>query len=110
MWGSIKLTLYGKINIIKSLAIPQMLFSMTTLGCPDSYLKQVNRLFYNFLWNKGIDKIERKTMIGEYKNGGMNMPDIFILQKSLYESWTRRLFTSDNAKWKATPFNRLEQF
>ena len=38
------------------------------------------------------------------------MPDIFTLQKSLYAGWVRRLFSDDNAKWKAIPYQRLQCF
>ena len=34
-------------------------------------IKEINKLFFNFLWNDKGDKIKRMVMINDYPNGGL---------------------------------------
>ena len=74
-WRKRDLTLFGKVSIVKSLAIPKLIFSATMLDIPDAMIKQINKIIYNFIWN-GRDRICRKTLIGKIEDGGINMIDI----------------------------------
>ena len=39
-------------------------------------IKEINVMFYNFLWNDKGDKIKRKVMINGYSEEGLKMIDI----------------------------------
>ena len=39
-------------------------------------IKEVNKLFYSFLWNGKGDRIERNVIINDYPDGGLKMIDI----------------------------------
>ena len=49
-------------------------------------------MFYNFLWNNGPDKIKRSVCTQSKLNGGLNMLDIRLFDKSLKTSWVGKLF------------------
>ena len=53
-------------------------------------LKEVNKLFYTFLWNEKGDKIKRDIMINDYSNGGLKMIDIQSFNKSLKATWVKK--------------------
>ena len=74
-WQKRKLTLFGKVTVIKSLLIPQLLFSAHFLDIPIGYIKEVNKVFYKFLWNSH-DRIKRNTLIADINEGGIQMVDI----------------------------------
>ena len=39
-------------------------------------IKEINKLFFNFLWNGKKDKIKHSIMINDYPEGGLKMIDI----------------------------------
>jgi len=48
MWKWRKLSILGKIQIIKTFAIPKLMFRASI---PNEIVKEVNSVFYNFIWN-----------------------------------------------------------
>ncbi len=89
-WKWRKLTIFGKILIIKSLATSKLIHTMTILCTPDDILKEIEKLIFNFLWDS-TDKIKRKTLIGNKYNGGIGMLDIYCKDKALKAGWIKRL-------------------
>ena len=63
-WSKRKLTLPGKITIIKSLALSKLTHLLISLpNPPDNLLKSLDKLFYKFIWNSGPDAIEYLEII-----------------------------------------------
>jgi len=54
-------------------------------------LKEINSLFYDFLWNGKGDKIKREVMINNYAKGGLNMIDIESFNKGLKTTWFKNI-------------------
>jgi len=46
-------------------------------------IKEINKLFFKFLWNDKRDTIKRTAMIIVYPEGGLKMIDITSFNKSL---------------------------
>ena len=88
-WSRRRLTLLGKIVILKTFAISQMVYLMQSLMLHDDNLKRLNNLMFKFLWNKNFalrkapDRIKRTIMLTRVKYGGFGMLDIFLLNKWL---------------------------
>ena len=96
MWSCRDLTLYGKINILKSLALSlsKLTFIGSVLPIPDDFIKSVNKQIVDFIWSQKNPMIKKTTMIGEKKEGGggrVGMPDIDIIDKLLKAAWAKRL-------------------
>ena len=66
-WKRRKLTLYGKINIVKTLGLSKLIFNASVLYIPHHYIEQINKITFNFIWDGKPAKIKRKTLIGEKK-------------------------------------------
>ena len=107
VWSSSDLTLYGKINIVKSLALSKLTFVASVLPIPDDFIKRVNKRIVEFIWSQKNPKIKRTTMIGEKKEGGLEMPDFDLINKSLKAAWAKRLSVPDCAMWKSLPLEYL---
>jgi len=69
-WERRKLTLYGKINIVKTLGLSKLIFNAFVLYIPHHYIEQINKITLNFIWDGKPAKIKRKTPIGEKKMAG----------------------------------------
>jgi hypothetical protein len=90
-WKYRRLTLIGKITVLKSLAASQLVYLLAPLHSNHHAIKEINDMFYHFLWNGKGDKIKRKVMINEQGNGGLKMIDLCSFNKSN---------TTNNGKWK----------
>ena len=70
---------------------------------PDRYIKEINKLIFYFIWAGKPHKIKRNTIIGEKKNGGLNMCDFKIMEKALKIAWVSRIQDGSQASWKIIP-------
>ena len=91
----------GRVHITKSLCISQLIHCLSIIPTPaDKYLEEINRTIFDYIWKGGRDCIKRKILIGPYDLGGINMPDIHTLSKSLLLKWIQRLFDETDNTWK----------
>ena len=97
-WKKRKITLIGKITIIKSLALSEFVHLFISLpDPPNEVFKQLERTFYNFIWNNGPDRIKRKILTKKLAAGGLRMVKLYTLTKALKITWLRRiLHQTDN--------------
>ncbi len=89
-WKSRHLSIFGKNLIIKSLASSILIHTMSILDTPEDILKEIEKLIFDFLWDKN-EKIKRKTLISDKKKGGIDMLDIYCKDKSLKAAWLKRI-------------------
>ena len=75
-WKYCRVTLLGKISVIKSLIVFQLVYLLSPLRSNYKVLNEINDLPYTFLWNGKGDKIKRKVMINDFGAGGLKMVDI----------------------------------
>ena len=103
MWNMRYLTLLGKINIFKTLAISKLVFISYMSAVPNSVIKQINQIHRDFIWDGKKAKIKHTTLIADYRVGGLRDIDISTKIKSLQLSWVRRLDDSNFHPWKIIP-------
>ena len=95
-WLYRHLSPYGKIVIIKSLALSKL--SHIALVVPSLAKKDLHTLeqiFFSFIWsNKGC-KVSKSDSLRPLKKGGLAMVDVGTFWQSLKCSWVRRLLSTD---------------
>ena len=89
LWFPRNLTLYGRITVLKSLAISKLVHNTSVLTFPPKFITLVNQAITQFVWNKTV-KIKHKTTIGPKELGGLDFPDF---PDSLKVTWVKRLLT-----------------
>ena len=67
-WEYRRLTLLGKIVVLKSLIVSQLVHTCILSPLQTNYaaLGELNNVFYSFLWSGKGDKIKRDVMISDY--------------------------------------------
>ena len=110
MWRSRDLTLFGKVLIIKSLGLSQLIYSASILNVPEDIASTVKTKLFSFLWKNKRDKIKRTGLYQDLGRGGIRMVDIDIMFKALKLAWIPRLLTSGNQNWKTVPDYYLRKF
>ena len=74
MWKWRGLTIIGKIQIVKSFAIPKFMSKAAVIFVSNDLVKEVNKELYHFIWN-GKDKVKRVALINDIEDGGLKMLD-----------------------------------
>ena len=97
-WSKRNISTIGRITVIKSLILPKLTHLFMSLPDPDqSYIKYINRLFFNYIWNSKIDRVGRCYITRDYQDGGLKMINLEYFIKSLKITWIRRLENSDSS-------------
>ena len=102
IWSMRDLSPIGKITIVKSLGISQLVFLLSVLPKPpDKFLKDLNSIIFNFIWSGKPDKISRNTIIGDYEKRSLKMIHIPSVITGLKVAWIKRFLDVNNdGNWK----------
>ena len=76
------LSIYGKVNIIKEILHPKMIYPSSVLCTLPTVIKEFNNIVFHFLWN-GKDKITRRSTYAPYESGGLKMISYEEMVKAL---------------------------
>ena len=98
-WSWRGLTLLGKIQVIKSFAIPKILYRVVLISNKEEFIKKINTLLYSFVW-KGKDKVKRRAFINPIDKGGLKMPNIESMISAQRIICIKRYLSIDPAGWK----------
>ena len=94
LWSRRDLSLYGKVQIVKTLALSQVVHVASILPIPKTIQFQLNSMLYKFVWS-GKDKVKRDKIIRPYDKGGLNMVDVESMFMALKAAWLYRITISD---------------
>ena len=101
-WQHRKLTLMGKITVVKNFAFPKLVYPLTVLNnISTETINEIVNLMFTFIWDKKPDKIKRKVLYQDYSKGGLKMLDLQKFILSLKSSWITRILDKkimDNGK------------
>ena len=63
----------------------------TIVYVPENIIKQIDDLFFDFIWPSGKHHVKKKVLIQEIESGGLKMPDISSMLKAVKLGWLKRL-------------------
>ena len=107
LWLTRNLTLLGRTQIVKTFIISQFSYVTSAITIPDTYLEQINRLIFKFIWRNKKDKLKRNVMHNNIEKGGLKVPDIFSIVKASRFTWVKRYMSPRNHIWKTLFENSL---
>ena len=122
MWRWRGLTLLGRIQIVKTFAIPKFMSKASLISISDDLIKKVNTLFYGFIW-KGNDKIIKQrgqhihpplNDLIQIRIDGTDTPILKITSKSIYNEFKHKktncsFCSKENDSEIPWPFGRVER-
>ena len=83
--------------MIKTLALSRLIYLFGNLPDPtDDFLRELNTLLFQFLWDGKQRKISRKIVCQSYEEGGLGMVDVFTVLSCMKIGWLRRLMLKDS--------------
>ena len=84
MYSGLAINLENSELLVKSLPLSQLIYLFFVLPKPDdAFMKELDTTLYNFIWSNKPDKVSRKTVIGDYHEGGLRMIHIPSMIKGL---------------------------
>jgi len=89
LWKSRGLSIFGKVNIIKTLLFPKMIYPSLVICTLYEVIKEFKSHFL-ILWN-GNNKVIRLSTFAPYDQGGLKMLDYDNMVKALRLSWLKRI-------------------
>jgi len=109
LWDKRNITLLGRILIVKTFAVSKLTFLSSVMECTESYLKQINRTLFNFIWKGKRDHVKRDTMIASKIEGGLKMVDFRLKDKALKVMMLKKILEPGNENWKSIPLSYLNK-
>ena len=88
-WQYRGLSLGGKIEVIRTFGISQLIYTMQACEYDNAILKEIEVFIFGFLWSKNLniakapDRIKRNIMKQDYSLGGLRVPDVKVLNSAL---------------------------
>jgi len=58
-WKRKNITLYGKINIVKTLGISKLTYNASIVVILEFFIKEIEKLIFNFIWDGKPPKINK---------------------------------------------------
>ena len=93
IWKMRSLTLFRKSSVVKTLALPKLLYVCSKSFVPDYFIRKVKNVIQDFIWNGKKPKIKYDTLIGSYFKGGINLPDFKSSIKANRVKWALKITT-----------------
>ena len=99
-YSKINLSLLGKITVIKTLAVPQLVYLLTVLPSPGkAFFDQIDKLFKSFIWGRST-KIKLRQLEQDISQGGLKLTNLRFLHYGLKLSWIKRLVNTEGG-WQS---------
>ena len=97
MWSSRNLSIKGRIAVLRSLVLPQILYPASVLYVPDWVTEDVDSLFFKYIWPSKTH-VKREVIIKEIRKGGLKMPLFSTFLKALKCTWVKRLVNRSDSR------------
>ena len=99
VWKWRGLSLLGRILLVKTFAIPKLVFRASVIPLSKDLIKEANSVLYNFIWN-GKDKVKRLALISDIEMGGLKMLDIQFMICAKRVTCLKKLLEDYSSPWK----------
>ena len=100
IWSTRKLSLKGKVVVLKTLMLLQVTYLLSVCYCPHYILQKIDKLFLELWWDGKPAKVKRSTIIANYYNGGLKMPDIFAVHTAAKIKWIKKLVSHESIEMR----------
>ena len=108
-WRRRYLTPLGKITVIKTFIIGSFNHIFSSIPCSKSWVDQLNKILFSFLWDEKPHKISKKQITNDYVKVGLKMTHLnnFIISQKIV--WIKRLFTCSEDPWAKLVSNMINK-
>ena len=99
-WNRRGLTIIGKINIMKTFLISKFQYYLSICSPDDSFIQQLNKEIFTFLWGSKREKLKRDRVVKEMEKGGLGVPHLKAIILTSRIKWLKRFIYQEDSIWK----------
>ena len=99
-WQHRKLTLNGRVVIIKSLLLSQITHLISCIPFSDDTIGEIENIFYTFLWGCKTHKVKKTVIIQDFCDGGYQMINLESFIKAQKLKWIKLYLTNHDCMWR----------
>ena len=103
MWKKRNLSIQGKVHVIKTLAISNVVYAAGLKTIPENKIKEFNSEIWKFLWNGKMEPVKREICMRKNDTGGIGMPNLIDIIKTRQIMMVKRILSEGNETWKILP-------
>ncbi len=101
IWSQHNLSLKGRITVIKTLALSQILYVTSVMYTSEEVVTQVQNIITKFLWAGKPPKIKAGAIMCDIEEGGLKMPHVNSIIKTNRINWVKRACQQVHDAWSA---------
>ncbi|XP_056014216.1 uncharacterized protein LOC130052654 [Ostrea edulis] len=110
-WEKRFLTPIGNITVIKTLTLPLLNHILMSIPNPSElYCKNLEKLFFSFIWNNSTHRVKKEVIVKKYEDGGLKMVNLMSFIASMKLFWVRHLIFSSRGMGMFIPNFELNKF
>lgn len=94
-WLQRDLTIYGRVLLTKTEGISRLVYPAFSLHIDQKTVKMINSLLFCFIWKYKTECVQRKSIIRNYKEGGLNALDFNIINQTLKINWIKNCLSNN---------------
>ena len=83
IWQQRLLSLKGKITVLWSVALPQVLYVTSILYTLEWVTAEIDKILFKFLWSDKKPHVKKETIIADIDYGGLKMVHFESMQKAI---------------------------
>ena len=95
---TLNILIYGRITIVKTLALSKLTFVCSVLETPESFTEEDNKIIHDYIWKYKNTKIKKTTLMKRKEEGGLNVTDFILFDKAI-KMENRPVITSVECWW-----------
>ena len=111
VWKQRNLSLTGKIQVIKSLAISKLTYMTNFIEIDSKSVETIEKMYYEFLWDGKRNRVRKEICVLPRSMGGLGMLDLNITLKVQNIKWIKRILLAEkNEDWTLIPMKTFKCF
>ena len=96
---------------MKALDLSKLIYNLSVLETPDCYIREINKLTFNSVWEGKPAKIKKKTIISDISLGGLRIMDFELTNKALKITWIKRITEHViHPEYQSSPLSNMEVY
>ncbi len=107
IWKARNLSYTGKVHIIKSIGLSNILYSSNLITLEEKYIKEIEHILWNFLWDDRKITVPKNVVSLPRFKGGLNMTNVQTMLKAQKIKWIIRILSCTDEMWKVLPLKYI---